>query len=985
MQAISIQSLIRDTPTPIALVDTKLNFINYSEQWLENITPDLNNIQSKHLFDAIKETPVEFQRAVAKGLEGRESVQRVQKFILPSGTIKWLRWSIKVMRNDENQINGLMIFLEDNSEENRELELLRKAESVARIGGWEVDLLKNTLFWTKTTKEIHEVDEDFIPNLEQGINFYKKGYHREKITELVSTAIEKGKPWDTELIIVTAKGNEIWVRAKGEVEIWNDKVIRLVGTFQDIDERKKIELAHKEITERLKIATQTAHIGIWEYHIKKNELFWDDEMFKVFEVAKNQFSGKFEDWESTLHPEDKEKALAASLAAISGGKDFDEEFRIVLQDGGIKHIRGISKTIKDINGNVIKMTGANWDVTELKRTQLKLERNEESFIKSFENSILGMAMVTIDGKFIKVNKSLIQSFGYTPKEITELTFQELTHPEDLDKDLDLLQQLLDDSLESYQMEKRYFHKNGGIIHVILTATIVKDLEGNPAYVIRQIQDITTKKKAELTIQETAERLKVATSVANIGIWEYHTRDNTVHCNENMYKIYEIPKGSTDLLDAWMKRIHPEDVAKVSEALEKTITHDIPFNIKYRGIKPNGQLIYLVAIGEAQKNKKGRIEKVVGANLDITTLKSTELQLERNIASFTDTFENAAIGMALVSPQHDWLKVNKSLSKILGYSEEELLQSKTLDITHPDDLVKSKDVHEEAYKGKKDTYQLEKRYFHKDGHLVHVILAITVVKDLDGNPMHSIAQILDITNRIESEKKLESLVEVTKSQNDSLMNFAHIVSHNLRSHSTNLNMLTKFLANEEDVKEREHLEIMITNAADSLSETIAHLNDVVQIKTGTLEHLKSVSVLNTIQQIQKSISGLLDEKKARLEIEISKTHFVNAVPAYLESIFLNILTNALKYSAESRDPVIKIKSSLQKDNILLTFTDNGQGIDLNRHGDKIFGMYKTFHKHKDAKGIGLFITKNQIEAMSGTIRIESEVNVGTTIFIELQQG
>ena len=985
MKTLATDFLLKESPNAIAIVDTKLNFINYSNQWQSDFTPNKTDIIGKPLFDGISEMPILFNYAIKVGLTGKENINAGQKFILPSGKVQWLKWKISPIRNDINILEGLVIYLEDITADKRELELLQKAETVARIGGWEVDLQKNSLYWTKTTKDIHEVPKDFVPDLAQGINFYKKGFDRDKITKLVSAAIEKGKPWDTELIIITQKGNEVWVRAIGEPEMLDNKVIRIIGTFQDIDERKKIELAHEEITERLKIATQTAHIGIWEYQIQKNELVWDDKMYNVFGVAKDQFSGVFEAWESTLHPEDKERALAATSKAISGEKDFDEEFRIILQDGSVKHIKGISKTIKDINGTAIKMTGANWDVTELKRTQLKLERNEESFIKTFDNSIIGMAMVGFDGKFIKVNKSLANSLGYSANELTELTFQDLTHPEDLAKNVSLLQKVLDHELESYQIEKRYVHKNGSLVYVVLTTTMVKDLDGNPSYMISQVQDITSKKEAEHNFKETSERLNVATRVANIGIWEYHIANNTVQCNDNMYDIYGIPKGTADLLDEWLKHILPEDVEKVTTALQRTINNHAPLNIKFRGIKPNGEIIHLVVIGEAQSGNDGKIEKIIGSNLDITALRSTELQLERNIESFTETFENAAIGMALVSPQHDWLKVNKSLSDILGYSEEDLLQSKTLDITHPDDLDKSTKVHDKAYKGEKDTYQLEKRYFHKDGHLVHVLLGVTVVKDLDGNPIHSIAQILDITDRIESEKKLQSLVEVTKSQNDSLMNFAHIVSHNLRSHSTNMTMLAKFLSQEEDKKELKNINRMISDAAESLSETITHLNDVVQVKTGALENLQSTSVLNTIEHIKKSIGGLLEEHDAIIKIDIEKSHFVNAVPAYLESIFLNILTNALKYSSLDRTPVIEIKSKLKKETVLITFKDNGQGIDLKRHGDKIFGMYKTFHKHKDAKGIGLFITKNQIEAMSGSIKIESVVDEGTTIFIELKQS
>jgi PAS domain S-box-containing protein len=731
LKTLAIDFLLKENPTAIAIVDTKLNFISYSNQWLSDFTDNNSSLIGKSLFDVISETPNLFHRAIKSGLNGKENVNNGQKFVLPSGKTQWLKWKISPIRNDINILEGLAIYLEDISADKGELELLQKAETVAKIGGWEVDLQKNSLYWTKTTKNIHEVPDDFMPDLAQGINFYKEGYHREKITELVNSAIEKGKPWDTELIIVTSKGNEVWVRAIGEPEIFNNKVIRIIGTFQDIDERKKIELAHEEISERLKIATQTAQIGIWEYNLIKNELVWDSAMYKIFGVNKNQFSGVFEAWKSTIHPDDKEKTLKATNDAIIGIKDFDEEFRIKLQNGHVKYIKGLSKTIRDLNGKPIKMTGANWDITDLRSAELKLDRSTESF--------------------------------------------------------------------------------------------------------------------------------------------------------------------------------------------------------------------------------------------------------------TETFDNAAIGMALVSPELNWLKVNKSLLTSLGYSEKELLKMKTTDITHPDDIEESTTFKKIMFKGAKDSYQLQKRYFHKNGHIVYAIIGVTPVKDLDGNPSHAIAQFLDITDRIEAEKKLETLVEVTKSQNDSLMNFAHIVSHNLRSHSTNMTMLAKFLSQEEDKNELKNINRMISDAAESLSETIAHLNDVVQIKTGALENLQSISVLNTIEHIKKSIGGLLEEQGAVVKINIEKSHFVNAVPAYLESIFLNILTNSLKYSSPDRTPIIEIKSKLKKETVLITFKDNGQGIDLKRHGDKIFGMYKTFHKHKDAKGIGLFITKNQIEAMSGSIKIESVVDQGTVILIELKQS
>ena len=106
------------------------------------------------------------------------------------------------------------------------------------------------------------------------------------------------------------------------------------------------------------------------------------------------------------------------------------------------------------------------------------------------------------------------------------------------------------------------------------------------------------------------------------------------------------------------------------------------------------------------------------------------------------------------------------------------------------------------------------------------------------------------------------------------------------------------------------------------------------------------------------------------------------PAYLESIILNLLSNAIKYRDPEKKPMVTINLFQENENVFLTVSDNGLGIDMEKHGDKLFGMYKTFHGNKNSKGIGLFITKNQIESMGGTIKVESEPGKGTTFEIKL---
>jgi len=723
LETLSINFLIKDSPTAVAIVDTDMCFMSHSSIWSSDLCGTDKNIIGKSYYKVLKDTPKDLKAIHEECLKGKTNVNKGHKFIHPNGRSQWLKWKINPWKHDDGTIGGLIMIMEDITEQKRDEELLLKAESVARIGGWEVDLTTSKVYWTSITKQIHEVPEDYVPNLEEGINFYKAGEHRENITKLVSEAISDGTPWDTELIIVTANGKELWVRAMGDTEVVGGTCVRIFGTFQDIDAKKRAELKYQEVNTRLKIATEGAKVGVWDYDIVENKLVWDDNMYRLYGIRKEDFVGEYEAWQSGLHPEDKERGDEEIALAISGEKEFNTEFRVIWPSGEIRHVRAIAVTQRNEDGEAVKMVGTNWDITKLKNTQLQLIQTEESLQGTFENSSIGMALVELDGKWTKVNESLCSSVGYTEAELLKLTFQDITHPEDLEKDLTLLQELID--------------------------------------------------------------------------------------------------------------------------------------------------------------------------------------------------------------------------------------------------------------GKRESYQIEKRYYHKKGHIVYVLLTVTVVRNIRGEISHFISQIVDITSRTEAEKKLKSLLDVTSEQNNSLMNFAHIVSHNLRSHSSNLSMLSGFLAREKKEEERKNLVAMLEEASDSLNETVMHLNEVVQVKAHALEKMKSVNLYNRLKAVEKNIGILLKEKEAICIVNVPKKQSVKAIPAYLDSILLNLFTNSLKYSSPDRSPIIEITSEEKKDKLVVKFKDNGLGIDLDRHGKKLFGMYKTFHRHKDAKGIGLFITKNQIEAMNGGISVKSTVDVGTT--------
>lgn len=246
----------------------------------------------------------------------------------------------------------------------------------------------------------------------------------------------------------------------------------------------------------------------------------------------------------------------------------------------------------------------------------------------------------------------------------------------------------------------------------------------------------------------------------------------------------------------------------------------------------------------------------------------------------------------------------------------------------------------------------------------------------------IALSTDVTERVNNQLRIEALLDETKEQNTRLKNFTQIVSHNLRSHVSNMLGLLNILEFKNPEYLNDDIIKMLAAAAQNLNQTIANLNKVLEV---SLTNKDAWSVVH----LKKAINNAIDSVKRHAVKEhvsiinaVDEHVNIKTVPAYLESIVLNLVSNGIKYKSQNPNSFIKISTEIIDEILLLKIQDNGLGIDLERHGEELFGMYKTFHKHKDAKGLGLFITKAQVEAMNGKIEAESAVNEGTLFKIYL---
>lgn len=223
------------------------------------------------------------------------------------------------------------------------------------------------------------------------------------------------------------------------------------------------------------------------------------------------------------------------------------------------------------------------------------------------------------------------------------------------------------------------------------------------------------------------------------------------------------------------------------------------------------------------------------------------------------------------------------------------------------------------------------------------------------------------------------------QNTQLNDFANITSHNLRSPAGNITALISTIDETSTIEEYKTVFDMLKKVAQNLQDSLNQLIEVLHVKKNKIIEKEFLNFQDIYVKTIESLQGEILNSKAMIVASFENAPQIEYSRIYLESILHNLISNAIKYKDGTRIPEIKIYTETRNNSLFLHVKDNGLGIDLGRHGDKIFGMHQVFHQHPNAKGIGLFMTKTQIESMNGKISVASEVNVGTTFTVQFSIG
>ncbi|WP_295982765.1 sensor histidine kinase [uncultured Algibacter sp.] len=352
-------------------------------------------------------------------------------------------------------------------------------------------------------------------------------------------------------------------------------------------------------------------------------------------------------------------------------------------------------------------------------------------------------------------------------------------------------------------------------------------------------------------------------------------------------------------------------------------------------------------------------------------------------SLEKIFNNTYDGIAILTLDGDWIKVNDSVCELFGYARNELFNMNIENIIYREDLGIHTIKYQHLMQGEINRYRVRQRYFHKDGSIIWVLISVSLMNNPDGSPSQMIWQFSDVTSRKLNQDKLRLMLSVVREQNERLTAFADIITHNLRSHSGNLSTIEGFLEDEFSwLKENESF-VLLRNAIENLEETVSHLTEVAKIKQVDSQQLETLNLHDYVEKAIYTVTAYAKNTKTTIVNNVDHELKIKGIPAYLDSIILNFLTNAIKYRSEEREPKIKLTSLIENDSVIFKISDNGIGIDMEKYGKKLFQLYKTFHNNKDAIGLGLFITRNHIESLGGKVEVTSKIGQGTEFSIFLK--
>ncbi|MCB0481139.1 MAG: PAS domain S-box protein [Flavobacteriales bacterium] len=812
-------------------------------------------------------------------------------------------------------------------------------------------------------------EAELIGNTHKLIN---SGYHPDEFFADLWKTISGGLVWRGEVKNKAKDGSYFWVDSTISA-ILSDKgtIIQYLAIQNEITDRKIAEKKLLINEERLKSIYE--HFPGMFLTINKNFIItFTNRVVKGLEKSEVIGSNVLD----YVHPKHHEQYVKNINLAFAGEiSEFEVES---IGENGSKadylvRMAGIKRK-NEIKHVVIIPT----DITDLKNKQNEINQYRKHFSLSRDM----MCISYLNGMFKEVNPRFTELLGYSKKKLLESPYIEFVHPDDIEKTLEVNENLAKGK-PVVDFINRYRCKDG--TYKFIEWSAVPDLESKTVF--------ATARDISEWVENSRERESLLEIINQASSEIYVFHDNTLKfkyvnasaLNNLGYSQSEIREFTPAFLTPQSTKRSVYDqleplrdgskrIIVIESVHERKNGTQYPVEVRVQRTYYGEEPVFLafvtdITVRQAQEKRLKSALRLTKAIVDSTDQLFYIIQVKKK--------GEKGFRISYISPHS---------RTYYGYEPNEVKKDpKILDLSiHPDDQQTTKKKYDALMRSKKPISRIYRLKNAKTGRYRWVQDYGYPVFNRENEIVEIYGSIKDIDELKQNETTLDGLISELTNRNNELTQFNFVVSHNLRSNIANILGVSELIElKDTSIEEKEELLPFISKSVRKLDELVRDLTVILNIKSEKTKPERKIIMKSLIDDVIQSFELDVKAAQSTISVDISKNcEHITSIKSYVESIFHNLIGNALKYRNQNIDS--KIHISVSKDGGIVEFiiSDNGLGIDLELHKGSMFGMYKRFHEGVDGKGIGLYMTKLQVDALGGQIELQSEKGKGTTFIVKI---
>ncbi|HWU03548.1 MAG TPA: chemotaxis protein CheB [Novosphingobium sp.] len=647
------------------------------------------------------------------------------------------------------------------------------------------------------------------------------------------------------------------------------------------------------------------------------------------------------------------------------------------------------------------------DITKQHRAAVALADSEDRFRKAMEFAPIGMCTIGIDFGWMLINSRLCEMFELPEEQLRLRSWEELIHPDDFADQRKLFNAIRLGDTDSYSSELRLMRASGQAFWARISAALLRDLKGNPIYVITQFQDIDEEKRNRLQLAEMVEKNRLAIEAGGVGIWERDLFTEELYWDETMCAMFEEePEASPVSVGYLLSRIHREDRVRVTEAVAHTIETGDALDVQYRVIRRDGSVRHLSSKGTLIRDASGRPERVLGACTDVTPLRELTASIEdekraleiamtqvaRSAEENQLLADASAHGIIAVDPQGRILMANRATQTLFGYEESELL-GQPIERLVPESQRKGHAalrgdiaLSDSGFYIMAQNREVQGR--HHDGTLIP--MDVQLRRSRSQSMPSIVATLFDLRPRLSHERELQEARVAAEAASRAKSQFLAVMSHEIRTPMNVVFGMLELIGRQGlSAGQRNYLDKALL-ATRSLRQIIDDVLDFSKIEADRLElEREPFSLVEMVGSIAEQLSATVTNEDVEivLDIDAGLPEFVRGDELRLHQVLQNLTSNAVKFTPRGTVRVGMRQLRRTTRNVTLEFhvADTGIGI-APEHLDAIFAGFTQAESSTTRRfggtGLGLAISRRLVELMGGALGVTSTVGKGSRFHFAL---